>query len=152
MVQLTQFTYNTATKQVSFTSNLNLGSNTINVTASNDGGSDTETSDVVYREVKVAGVSPVVNLISPATTINATDDMSYNFKLSGILNVNAKADIEVLFNGVAQTNFNYNTAVKEMFFNTNLITGTNSLMVKGTNQFGSDFKKITVQYTRHILN
>ena len=144
----TQFTYNGATKQVSFTSNLNLGSNTISVTATNDGGQDSKTSDVVYRAVKVSGVPPIVNLISPSTVLNATDDMSYNFKLS-VLNVNAKADIEVLFNGAAQSNFMYDPNTKEVFFQSNLSIGTNTLMVKGTNQFGSDFKQLTVQYTPH---
>ena len=145
----TQFTYNTATKQVSFTSNLNLGSNTISVTASNDGGQDSKTSDVVYRVVKVSGVPPIVNLISPSTVLNATDDLSYNFKLS-VLNVNAKSDIEVLFNGISQSNFMYDPNTKEVFFQSNLSIGTNSLMVKGTNQFGSDFKQLTVQYTPHV--
>ena len=143
------FQFNAASKQVAFVANLNPGSNAISITANNTGGSDTETSSIVYRELKTAGVSPVVNLINPASTINASDDANYNFKL-GILNVSAKADIEVLFNGVAQTNFNYNTAVKEMFFNTNLIPGNNTLSVKGTNQYGSDIKIITVNYTPHI--
>ncbi|MBK6986062.1 MAG: hypothetical protein IPH32_15550 [Bacteroidetes bacterium] len=55
----------------------------------------------------------------------------------------------MLFNGVAQTNFNYNTTVKEMFFNTNLIPGNNTLSVKGTNQYGSDIK-IIMLIIRHV--
>lgn len=145
----TPFVYNTATKQVAFVANLNPGSNAVSITANNSGGEDTEATTIVYRELKTAGVLPIVNLMNPATTINATDDANYNFKL-GVLNVNAKSDVEVLFNGVAQTNFNYNTTVKEMFFNTNLIPGNNTLSVKGTNQYGSDIKTITVNYTPHV--
>lgn len=143
------FTYNATSKQVSFTSNLNLGSNTITVTASNDGGQDSKTSDVVYRVVKVSGVPPIVNLVSPSTVLNATDNLLYSFKLS-VLNVNAKADIEVLFNGIPQSNFMYDPNTKEVFFQSNLSIGTNTLIVKGTNQFGSDFKQLTVEYTPHV--
>jgi hypothetical protein len=143
------FQYNSTTKLVAFIANLNPSSNAISITANNIGGSDTKTTSIVYRELKTAGIPPVVSLINPATTINASDDANYNFKL-GVINVSAKSDIEVLFNGVAQTNFNYNTTVKEMFFNTNLIPGNNTLSVKGTNQYGSDIKIITVNYTPHV--
>jgi hypothetical protein len=143
------FQYNSATKLVAFVANLNPSSNTISITANNTGGSDTKTTSIVYRELKTAGIPPVVSLINPATSINASDDANYNFKL-GVINVSAKSDIEVLFNGVAQTNFNYNTTVKEMFFNTNLIPGNNTLSVKGTSQYGSDIKIITVNYTPHV--
>jgi hypothetical protein len=143
------FQYNSATKLVAFVANLNPSSNAISITANNTGGSDTKTTSIVYRELKAAGIPPVVSLINPATTINASDDANYNFKL-GVINVSGKSDIEVLFNGVAQTNFNYNTTVKEMFFNTNLIPGNNTLSVKGTSQYGSDIKIITVNYTPHV--
>ncbi len=145
----TPFTYNATTKQIAFTANLNVGSNAVSITANNTGGEDTKSTTIIYRETKVAGIPPIVNLINPATQINATDNPSYNFKV-GVLNVTAKSDIEILFNGVPQTNFVYNTTVKDVFFHTNLIVGNNTLSVKATNQFGSDIKTINVNYTPHV--
>ncbi len=55
-----------------------------------------------------------------------------------------------MYNGVSQSNFTYDVNTKEVFFQTNLSVGTNTLIVKGTNQFGSDSKDITVEYTPHV--
>ncbi|MES2763687.1 MAG: hypothetical protein V4677_15840 [Bacteroidota bacterium] len=146
----TPFTYNATTKQVAIPVVLNVGSNSISITANNSGGEDTKVSHVVFKEKKImpTGPAPVVNLINPATQINATDNLLYNFKLS-VLNVTAKANVELLFNGVAQTNFTYDPNTKEVFFQTNLIVGNNTVLVKGTNSFGSDSKQINVNYTPH---
>ena len=142
------FTYDAFNKQVSFTANLNLGSNTISMTANNTVGEDTKITEVIYRVNKPTGDPPIVNLINPASQINATDNSLYNFRLA-VLNVTAKSDIEVVFNGVTQTNFVYNSTTKIIDFQSNLIVGNNILYVKGTNQFGIDSKQISVNYTPH---
>lgn len=143
------FVYNSATQKIAFTANLNMGPNTVTVTAVNSGGQDTKSTNVVYRAVKASGVPPVVNLINPSTQTAVSNVSAYNFKL-GVLNVASPSDIELLFNGVTQTNFNYNATVKELFFHANLILGNNTLSVKGTNQYGVDTKTITINYTPKV--
>ncbi|MFN8116871.1 MAG: hypothetical protein U0W65_12215 [Bacteroidia bacterium] len=128
-------------------STLVTGSNVFEVTATNNDGTDMKTGIVTYRP-KVAGVPPVVSLINPPSQINATDNQLYNFKLS-VLNVNSQSDIELLFNGAPQTNFTYDVNTKEVFFQTNLVVGSNTVAVKGTNAFGVDSKTINVEYTPH---
>ncbi|MBI3520510.1 MAG: hypothetical protein HY062_14320 [Bacteroidetes bacterium] len=123
------------------------GNNTFNVSAVNNDGNDTKNAIVTYRP-KVVAIPPVVNLINPSSEINATDNLLYNFRLS-VLNVNSKSDIEVVFNGTVQSNYTYDATTKEVFFQTNLSIGPNSLSVKGTNQFGIDTKQISVEYTPH---
>ena len=142
------FVYNPTTQKVAFTANLYMGPNTVTITATNSAGQDTKNTNVVYRLVKVLGAPPVVNYIIPASQINATDMAAYNFKL-GVLNVASKSDIAVVYNGALQTNFNYTTSVKEMFFHANLIVGDNTLIVKATNAYGVDTKTINVNYTPH---
>lgn len=124
------------------------GNNIFEVTATNNDGSDTKTSIVVYKP-KIVAIPPVVSLINPQFEMNASDDAFYVFKLS-VLNVNAKSDIELLFNGVVQSNFTYDANTKEVVFESTLVSGDNTVAVKGTNQFGSDSKTIHVNYTPHV--
>ena len=145
----TPFTYNATTKQIVFTANLNVGSNAVSITANNGVGEDSKSTTIICRETKVAGNPPVVNLINPATQINTTDNQSYNFKL-GVLNVATKSDIQVIFNGVSQSNFTYDINTKELAFVTSLVVGNNTLNVNGTNQFGSDNKQIAIEFTPRI--
>jgi hypothetical protein len=130
-----------------FPATLVSGNNVFEVTATNNDGSDTKSVIVNYRP-KIVAQPPVVSLINPAFEINASDDAFYNFKLS-VLHVSGKANIELLFNGTPQTNFTYDAVLKEVFFQTNLVVGDNTVSVKGTNLDGVDSKTIHVNYTPH---
>jgi hypothetical protein len=143
------FTYNSSTKQLSFTANLNNGSNSIAISAYNSAGEDNKTTTVNYNTQVPIGNPPVVNLISPVQINNNAATQIYNFKMS-LLNVNSKNDISVIYNGVVITNFTYNAITKEVDFTSNLISGTNSLFIKGTNTYGNDFKTVTVNYQPRI--
>lgn len=143
----TPFTYNSVNKQVTFTANLNTGSNSISITANNTSGEDTKVTDVVYQKTRLAtttGLPPGVNLINPATTMNSTTNSSYQFKL-GIVNVSSKNDISVMMNGVAVA-FSYDPVTKEIDLSSSLMVGNNTLVVKATNAYGTDSKNIQVNY------
>jgi hypothetical protein len=143
------FTYNSSTKQLSFTANLNDGSNTIAISAYNNVGEDNKTTSIIYKTTVQAGNPPIVNLILPAQINNYAATPVYNFKMN-VLNVNSKNDISVIYNGVATTNFIYNAITKEVDVTGNLINGSNSLTIKGTNTFGNDFKTVVVNYQPRI--
>lgn len=142
---VTGYSYNGA--QLSYNAVLVQGNNTFEVSATNADGSDSKNVIVNFKP-KTVPVPPVVNYINPSSQLNATDNLLYNFKLS-VLNVASSSDIEVLFNGAVQTNFTFNSATKELDFQSNLIVGNNTLIVKGTNVFGSDSKQVDVTYTPH---
>lgn len=143
----TPFTYNSSSKQISFPAVLNEGSNNISITANNTLGEDTKATQIIFK--KETPVLPVVNLINPSNTMNNVNNSLYNFKL-GVLNVNSKSDIEVVFNGNLQSAFTYDPVSRELVFQTNLSSGNNNLSVKGTNSFGSDSKQITVVYRQPV--
>jgi hypothetical protein len=67
--------------------------------------------------------------------------LKYFYKLS-VVNVSNQSDIELLFNGIVQTNFSYDATTKELFYQGFLVSGLNTLVVKATNQFGTDSKTI----------
>ena len=142
-------TYNSSTKQVSFTANLINGSNSIAISAYNSTGEDNKTTTVNYNTQVPTGNPPIVNLVSPTQINNNAATPIYNFKMS-VLNVSSKNDISLIYNGVTITNFTYNAITKEVDFTSNLIIGTNSLFIKGTNTFGNDFKTVTVNYQPRI--
>lgn len=132
---------------ISFPATLNSGANLFEVTAINSEGADSKSATVSLNQ-RIMPIPPEVNLINPATTINTASNVNYSFKLS-VLHV-AQSGIDVLFNGVPQTTYSFNPSTKELDFNTNLQVGNNTLIVKGTNQFGSDSKQITVEYVPQI--
>ncbi len=143
---ITNYTYDGF--NLNYQANLLQGNNMFEVTAHNNDGNDAKAVTIKYQPKVVAIPAPIVSLINPASEINATDNPNCNFKLS-VLNVSSQSDIEVLFNGVAQSNFIYNTTSKEVTFSSNLNEGNNILNVKGTNVSGSDSKQISVIYTPH---
>ena len=143
------FTFNAQTHILEFNANLNVGTNSIQIVATNSAGSDNKSTSVIYELPKPAGTPPIVNLLNPGSAINATNNPLYNFKLS-VLNISVKSDIDLLFNGVAQSNFTYNNMTKEVFFQTNLVVGNNTVVVKGTNQYGVDSKTVNVNYTPQV--
>jgi hypothetical protein len=131
---------------LSYPALLAQGSNQFDIKASNNDGTDTKKRNINFRVVANAA-PPQVSLINPASTDNATENSVYSFKLS-VLNVNSKSDIQVLFNGNSLFNYSYDINTKEISFQSNLVVGENIVLVKGTNQFGSDFKQIRITYSK----
>ena len=132
---------------LTYNATLNVGTNVLEIKATNSDGSDLATAVVNYTP-KANPTPPVVSLVNPAFAMNATDNLLYNFGLT-VLNINTKNDIEVTFNGNVQTNFTFDNATKMVNFSSNLEVGNNTLVVKGTNQYGVDFKTVNVTYTPH---
>ncbi len=143
---ITSYLYNGSS--LTYSATLNSGNNVLEITANNDTGNDIKSAIVNYLP-KVNPTPPIVSFINPAIAINSTTNLLYNFKLS-VLNVNTQNDIEVTFNGAVVTNFTFDLSSKIVDFTTNLEIGNNTLLVKGTNIFGVDFKTVNVTYTPHI--
>ena len=147
----TPFTYNINTKQFSFTANLNEGSNSVAISAYNAAGEDNKTTSIVYHAPVAQGNPPVVNLITPNQINSSNATPLYHFKFA-VLNVNSKNDVTLTYNGSNATNFTYNTLSKEVLFDTYLVSGTNSLTVKGSNSFGKDSKTVYVNFQQRVIN
>ena len=140
------FAYNSGTKQVSFPANLILGSNVIQISASNSDGYDAESTTIIYAQPETLP-PPVVAFVSPAVSPHTIAISNMNIKAT-VLNVNGKPGISVKHNGVAVTNFSFSPITKLVSFNTNLVIGSNLFEVKGTNAVGSDTKVARVIYKK----
>ncbi|MEX1002135.1 MAG: hypothetical protein WDZ35_08470 [Crocinitomicaceae bacterium] len=140
------FTYNVTTKALYATLQLQEGTNTVMVTATNEAGSDSKTVKIIYdkpREIQ----PPVVDFIFPGNDPHHSILASMNISAS-VLNVASKNDILVKINGQQTTNFTYNTSTKQVTFHTNLNEGANVIAITGTNEAGSDQENTTIFYQK----
>ncbi|MCB9188538.1 MAG: hypothetical protein H6600_04580 [Flavobacteriales bacterium] len=135
--QVTNFTYSTLTKKISFSANLIVGANVVQITGTNQFGTDAATTTIIYKPSEVMPL-PIVEFIVPATSPYWSPANNVTLKAT-VLNVTSKQYISVNVNGVNTTAFSYNSISKEVSFNVNLINGNNVFKVTGTNTVGSDF-------------
>ncbi len=143
---MSNFTYSTTSKNLYATLNLQEGTNTITVTATNPAGSDSKTATLIYRKPQVQQ-PPVVDFITPPVDPFVTSQAAMNITAS-VLNVTSKNNITVKINGNQTSNFSYNANTKQVNFNVNLNVGANVLEVKGVNNVGQDYETTTIIYKK----
>ncbi len=148
-VATSNFVYNLGTKQISLTANLNSGSNTVSIKATNNRGSDVKSTVIIYKRQVVLS-PPVVSFIDPTSSPISVASSSISIK-ARILNVNNASQIQVIKNGVSIQTFNYNLGTKELLLNTSLASGNNSFSITATNQAGSDTKSTIIVYKRQVV-
>jgi len=143
---LSNFQYNLQSKNLYTTLNLQEGTNTVMVTATNAAGSDSKTAKIIYKKPEVQQ-PPIVDFVFPSVDPFVTSQAALNITAS-VLNVNSKNDITVKVNGALTSNFSYNINTKKVNFNVNLVEGANVLTVKGVNNVGQDYETTTIIYKK----
>lgn len=141
-MQINDFNFNGT--NVSFTVKLNPGNNTVIVSATNNAGSDSKTAIINYSGIppQIVFTNPLQN---PFTTTVAACDVS-----ASISNVYNNYDVVFKLNG--STLYNYSYSVQSGLFNSELPLnpGTNQLEINAVNPFGSDNKKLVINYSKPI--
>ena len=135
-----QGSYNAATNTYSVTVTLTNGLNTITITASNECGTDTQSTTINYTEPCDA---PQVSITSPANGASAASS-TVQFSAS-VVNVNSQNDLQLIVNGNPQAG-NWNNATGVFSSTINLQQGANIIQVIATNACGSSSETITVLY------
>jgi len=147
-VSTTNFTYNTLTKEVDFTANLNAGMNTVRVVATNTAGQNEDNQEINYiiREV----VTPPTLLITqPSVTGTTVSTSNYTFKAI-TTNVNAKSDVVVHFNGVIVPINAFDFVSQQITYDAILLEGTNLLEVSATNSGGTVSQSTNIKYVKPV--
>jgi hypothetical protein len=143
---LSAFTYNNSNRQVNFTTNLQLGYNTITITGTNSAGSDTK-SEIINH--KPAGKPPKVVISNPSTS--PFTSLQNNVIVSGyVYNVLSSANVNVTANG-APTTFNYNIYTHEISVAAYLVAKNTTVKISATNEVGSDAQSIELIYKEQIV-
>jgi hypothetical protein len=140
------FTYNTTTKELSFSTTLNQGTNLVEISAVNNAGSDYKIATIIYQPV-VSGMPPVVTFTNP--TVNPFNtNVSAASIMATVLNITAQNQITFKVNGLVNNNFTYNVNTKVFSSTVNLIEGSNQLEISAVNNFGNDVKTTTIIYNK----
>jgi hypothetical protein len=141
---VTNFTFDNTTKKLSFTSNLNLGANVVQISGSNSAGVDTKMTTIIRKQVLETPL-PVVQFTVPATNPHTVTTNTLTLK-GTVLNIAGQSNIAVNGNGVGINNFTYNASTKEVVFSANLINGSNLFTITGTNTAGTAQAQTVVIY------
>ncbi|MFT5601306.1 MAG: hypothetical protein ACI9N1_001549, partial [Flavobacteriales bacterium] len=141
---INNFTFSTTSQKLSFSSNLIVGANIVQITGTNQAGSDSKSTTIIYQPSEVVAL-PVVDFIDPATSPFASLSSNITLKAT-VLNVPGHSGITVNQNGTNLTSFSYNATTKEVSFNATLIGGNNIFKITGTNASGSDDDSQTVTF------
>ena len=149
-VPLSNFDFNPNNGSFGFNTNLNPGINNITITGTNSAGQDSETIQVNYSASQFTS-QPIVTELPPKVIINYPSN-NYVSSLSNtnvnsvISNVSSSANIAISVNGVAISNFNFNSFSGALVFNAPLNVGNNSIIVSAFNTAGNDAKQVFVKY------
>lgn len=145
--QVTNFTFNSITGVVSFKGNLNTGNNTAVIQVSNQTGTASDVTSVVYR--------PIVNCDKPTVTINGKNSSipaNTNYTLTGtVTNIATAQDIQISVNGkLISDPINFNAGTKTFSVNLGLTSGTYVIEVKASNKCGtsSEYSTVVVEACR----
>jgi large repetitive protein len=141
--------FGTATQtQVNISTLINLidGVNTVEITGTNNDGTDTKQVILIYKK-PVSAIPPLVTFSSPSNTPFVTENPSLAITAS-VLNVENSSNVNVNVNGSNLTSFNFNASSKLLTFTQNLLEGANVVVITGTNTVGVDSKSITIIYKK----
>ncbi len=139
--QILQFNFNTQTRRLEATVALMPGINTFTITATTPCGSKTQ----VVQIEQVACQLPTVQIMNSGANPATVQQVNYalNATLSGHLNAN---QIQVLHNGMSVSGFNFNPNNGLLQRNINLAPGANTIRITATNDCGSAFDQISINY------
>ncbi|MCB9194831.1 MAG: hypothetical protein H6600_09675 [Flavobacteriales bacterium] len=143
---INNFNYSSLTKKVSFSANMIIGANVIQITGTNQYGVDAASTTIIYKPTEVMPL-PIVDFIVPSASPYTSNTNNLTLKAT-VLNVGSYNNIKVTANGINYPAFTFNTVTKEVAFNVNLVTGNNIFTVTGTNSAGSDMDEQVIVYTK----
>lgn len=137
-----------ASHQLAFRVNLVAGANTIQITATNAGGSASKSQTIIYSSpVTSTPLRPVVTITDPAASPYTATGNPAAISAT-VLNITSASQITASVNGsvMAPAMLSYNAAAHQASFSANLVNGSNTILVKATNAAGIDLKSTTIIY------
>lgn len=129
------WTFNPVTNEITFNHTLNSGNNIFEVTATNQGGSHTASTSVIYKKIEVPCNKPVITFKNPNTQNSTVENAAFALRAT-VANVTSVNQIEVYLNGNLQAAGTYNASTTEFEKSVSLIEGANSIEIKATNSCG----------------
>lgn len=143
------FSYSASSEYMNFTTGLVAGANVIEITATNNAGTDQESTTIIYRQPNPT-VPPVVTITTPFENPHTVSTSSTPITAT-VLNVDGAQNIQVLVNGNPYTGFNYNATTKQLNFTMSLIAGNNTVQITASNSAGQASDNRTIIFRREVV-
>ena len=142
------FTYNGSTHDFQSSVVLNPGQNVFEIIGSNTAGTAQATTIIIYE--RKAPRPPVVTITNPGTNPHTTENNVFVLN-STVLNVTAASQVKVTLNGQNLNDFTFTTGSNAVTAYLNLVEGSNTISVKGTNTDGTDTKQTVIVYRKPVI-
>lgn len=137
------FNFNSATGEFQlFINSLNEGANIYEIIATNACGSSSSKISYIYKKEAPPCVAPIVELSSPNSYNTTTNNATFTFAVF-VRNIASSSGAKVLING-SPVVFNYDATTTLVTGSVTLKKGSNSLVISGTNDCGTDKASVTV--------
>ena len=146
--QTVAFNYTAANSGVTANLNLIQGSNVVVVTGTNNDGTDSKQTVIIYKPQQTVQ-PPVVTFNNPNVDPFTTDQPNYTV-VATVLNVNNQNGVNVNVNGTNISNFSFNATSSVVTLPMTLIEGANVITITGTNTAGTDSEPQTIIYKRPV--
>lgn len=144
LISPAQFSWNFTTKKVSINRTLVLGNNIFKVSATNNYGTASDITTIIYKKKEEACDPPTIVINNPAQSGIQTSNQTLN--LSATVNHVSASQIQLKLNGSAISGFNFNNSTKKLTKSLQLQQGTNVIEVLARNNCGSRRKSLIVTY------
>lgn len=141
-VNTTNFTYSSQTNKLEGTSYLQVGQNTVVVTATNSCGSTSETSYVNYVQDCQTPSVRFTNPLNSGQTVNANTF----YITADVYNLAKNEQLIFKVNGVSVSNFSFNTTSSKFSSTINLKEGQNIIELFATNNCGTGSGSTVINY------
>ncbi|MEX1190504.1 MAG: hypothetical protein WEA99_00930 [Brumimicrobium sp.] len=123
---------------------LKNGVNTFKVKGTNNDGSDSDETTIIYQRTESIH-PPIVDFTNPSN--HSTTVTNKNFNLKGTVRyVESKSKVTFVQNGNNNNNFSFNAGTNQFSSNVILKPGQNIFQLEGTNQAGSDQETVVINY------
>lgn len=142
------FTFNASTHDFQSIVVLTPGQNVFEIIGTNSAGTAQATTIIIYE--RKAPQPPIVTITNPSVTPYTTENNVFVLN-STVLNVTAANQVQVTLNGQNLTNFSYVNSTNAVSAYLNLIEGTNTISVRGTNNDGTDIKQTVIIYRKPVV-
>lgn len=144
---VTGFFFNVKEQLISFPASLIEGNNMASVTVTNNDGSASTTTTILYRAV-VDG--PAVQFTDPGISPTTVNNNTYNV-VAKTINVTAKNQISYYVNGNKTTLFTFNPSSGEVNYNAVLQEGSNNFKIAVQTNGGSAIDQTTLIYNKRSI-
>lgn len=137
------FTYNANSDDFQSSVILVPGQNVFEIIATNTAGVAQATTIIIYE--RIAPRPPVVTITNPPTTPYQTENNLFSLSAT-VLNVTTASQVQLTLNGQNISNFSFDPSNGHLSMMLNLIEGSNTIVVRGTNNDGTDSKQVIIIY------